>query len=87
MPWPVKTGSRNACARIVGAVDAFHDVADKSARDVAELLRNLDVHIAVDLNGLTRGCRPEVLAHRPVPIQVTYLGYPGTTGAEFRAPH
>src|SRR5205807_2312532 len=38
---------------------------------------------AVDLNGLTRGWRPGVLAHRPAPVQVLYLGYPGTTGAGF----
>ena len=70
-------------SRIVRAFDAFHDVADKSAREVAELLRRLDVHIAVDLNGITRGWRPDVLAQRPAPIQVAYLGYPGTTGADF----
>jgi predicted O-linked N-acetylglucosamine transferase (SPINDLY family) len=70
-------------ARIVQAFDAFHDAVDKSAREVAESLRKLDVHIAVDLNGVTRGWRPDVLAHRPAPIQVLYLGYPGTTGAPF----
>src|SRR5262249_48896628 len=54
-------------ARIVRAFDAFHDLADKSAGEIAALLRALDVHIAVDLNGLTRGWRPEVLAQRPAP--------------------
>jgi protein O-GlcNAc transferase len=70
-------------SRLVRAFDRFHDVADESDRGVADLLRGLGVHIAVDLNGMTRGCRPGVLARRPAPIQVTYLGYPGTTGAEF----
>jgi protein O-GlcNAc transferase len=70
-------------ARLVRAFDRFHDVAEESDKAVADLLRGLDVHIAVDLNGLTRGCRPEVLARRPAPIQVAYLGYPGTTGATF----
>jgi predicted O-linked N-acetylglucosamine transferase (SPINDLY family) len=70
-------------SRIVQAFDSFHDAVDKGAREVAELLRKLDVHIAVDLNGVTRGWRPDVLAHRPAPIQVLYLGYPGTTSAPF----
>jgi predicted O-linked N-acetylglucosamine transferase (SPINDLY family) len=70
-------------ARIVRAFDQFHDVAAQDDRSVVDLLRRLDVHIAVDLNGLTRGWRPGVLAPRPAPIQVAYLGYPGTTGAEF----
>jgi predicted O-linked N-acetylglucosamine transferase (SPINDLY family) len=70
-------------ARIVRAFDSFHDAVDKSAREADELLRGLDVHIAVDLNGVTRGWRPDVLARRPAPIQVLYLGYPGTTGADF----
>jgi len=70
-------------SRIVRAFDRFHDVAAESDRAAAELLRQLDVHIAVDLNGLTRGWRPGVLAHRPAPIQALYLGYPGTTGADF----
>jgi protein O-GlcNAc transferase len=70
-------------SRLVRAFDRFHDVADEGDQAVAELLRRLDVHIAVDLNGLTRGCRPGVLARRPAPIQAAYLGYPGTTGADF----
>jgi protein O-GlcNAc transferase len=70
-------------SRIMRAFDQFHDIADKGDQAVAELLRRLDVHIAVDLNGVTRGWRPGVFAHRPAPIQVLYLGYPGTTGADF----
>src|SRR5262249_4399706 len=70
-------------ARIIRAFDQFHDVGKDDDRSVAELLRRLDVHVAVDLNGLTRGWRPGVLAYRPAPVQVVYLGYPGTTGADF----
>jgi protein O-GlcNAc transferase len=69
--------------RLVRAFDRFHDVADEGDHAVAELLQRLDVHIAVDLNGMTRGFRPGVLARRPAPIQVTYLGCPGTTGVDF----
>ena len=50
---------------------------------VAELLRDLDVDIAVDLMGHTAGARPGIFAYRGVPVQVNYLGYPGTMGAPF----
>jgi predicted O-linked N-acetylglucosamine transferase (SPINDLY family) len=43
----------------------------------------LEIDIAVDLKGYTQNCRPNILAFRPVPIQVNYLGYPGTMGAPF----
>jgi predicted O-linked N-acetylglucosamine transferase (SPINDLY family) len=82
----VSNGSNDASdtrARIVAAFDQFHDVTSDTDRQVAELLNDLQVHIAVALNGLTGGCRPGVLAYRPAPIQVSYLGYAGTTGAEF----
>jgi protein O-GlcNAc transferase len=70
-------------ARIIKAFDRFHDVASDSDRNIATLLNDRQVHIAVDLNGLTEGFRPGVLAYRPAPIQVNYLGFPGTTGAEY----
>jgi protein O-GlcNAc transferase len=70
-------------ARLVTAFDQFHDVRSASDRDVAKLLNELEVDIAVDLKGYTQDCRPEILAHRPAPIQVSYLGYPGTMGADF----
>ena len=68
---------------MIGALDQFHQVNSESDRNVAKLLNDLQVHIAVDLNGWTDGCRPGIFAHRPAPIQVNYLGYAGTTGAEF----
>jgi protein O-GlcNAc transferase len=70
-------------ARIRDAVDHFRDVREKSDHDVAELLRDLEVDIAVDLKGLTERGRPQILAFRPAPIQVSYLGYPGTMGADY----
>ena len=70
-------------ARISRACDRFLDVAADNDRTLATRLHDLNVHIAVDLNGLTGGCRPAVLACRPAPIQVGYLGYAGTTGADF----
>jgi protein O-GlcNAc transferase len=70
-------------ARLTKAFDQFHDVRSWSDREVAQLLRDLDVAIAVDLKGHTQDARLGILAHRGAPIQVSYLGYPGTTGADF----
>jgi protein O-GlcNAc transferase len=69
--------------RMIGALDQFHQVASETDRYVAKLLNDLQVHIAIDLNGWTDGCRPGIFAYRPAPIQASYLGYTGTTGAEF----
>jgi predicted O-linked N-acetylglucosamine transferase (SPINDLY family) len=68
-------------ARLMRAFDRFLDVRDRSDGDVAAMLRALEVDIAVDLMGYTEGCRPGILAHRPAPVQVNYLGFPGTMGA------
>ena len=70
-------------SRLIKSFDQFHDVRFKSDREVAKLLNELQVDIAVDLKGYTENSRPGILAHRPAPIQVNYLGYPGTMGAEF----
>jgi len=67
-------------ARLMAAFDHFHDVASHSDDRVSQLIRELKVDIAVDLKGHTRDARPMILAKRPAPIQISYLGYPGTTG-------
>jgi protein O-GlcNAc transferase len=69
--------------RLIGAFDQFHDVRDKSDSEAAHLVRDMEIDIAVDLNGFTDGSRLDIFARRPAPIQATYLGYPGTTGADF----
>ena len=51
--------------------------------DVARLSRDLNIDIAVDLKGFTRDARTGIFAHRAAPIQVNYLGYPGTMGADY----
>jgi len=70
-------------ARLVKAFDHFHDARQQSDREVAELLKALEIDIAVDLGGHTSGARPWVLAHRPCPVQAKYMGYPGTSGSDF----
>jgi protein O-GlcNAc transferase len=69
--------------RVKGAFESFVDVETRTDSEVAELLRELEVDIAVDLMGLTQGCRTGIFARRPAPIQVNYLGYPGTMGADY----
>ena len=69
--------------RLEAAFDRFIDVRGKSDRDVALLLREMEVDIAVDLAGYTKDSRTGILAFRPAPIQVNYLGYPGTMGAAY----
>ncbi len=69
--------------RLVAAFDQFHDVLRKSDEEVAKLLHDLRIDIAIDLKGYTQDFRFGILAHRPAPIQASYLGFPGTMGAEF----
>ncbi len=68
-------------ARIVRAFDHFVDVRRMGDAETARLLREREIDIAVDLKGHTEGSRSGILAHRPCPVQVSYLGYPGTIGA------
>ena len=70
-------------ARLEPAFDRFLPLAGASDRDVAMLARRLEIDIAVDLGGFTRGARPRILALRAAPIQVSYLGFLGTMGAGF----
>lgn len=69
--------------RVAAAFECFIDVHAESDQDIAELMRRHEIDIAVDLMGFTKDNRHGVLARRPAPIQVNYLGYPGTTGAPF----
>lgn len=70
-------------ARIAAAVDTFLDVRSFSDEAVARLARERGVEIAVDLKGLTKGNRIGIFAQRAAPIQVSFLGYPGSLGADF----
>jgi predicted O-linked N-acetylglucosamine transferase (SPINDLY family) len=69
--------------RLENAFTHFVDVRGRGDREVALLLRSLEIDIAVDLKGHTQHSRPRILAFRPAPIQVNYLGFPGTMGADF----
>jgi predicted O-linked N-acetylglucosamine transferase (SPINDLY family) len=70
-------------ARVEKACTRFFDVREQDDVSIAILLRDLEIDIAIDLKGYAGGARPGILAHRPCPVQVNYLGYPGTMGAEY----
>ena len=70
-------------SRIVQAFDQFHDLQGVGDRDAAAVIRRLGIDIAVDLAGHTEHARLGILQYRPSPIQVGYLVYPGTVGADF----
>jgi len=70
-------------SRLVRSFDEFHDVRSQSDQAAAAALNDREIDIAVDLMGYTSHGRPGILARRPAPIQVNYLGYPGTMGAGF----
>jgi protein O-GlcNAc transferase len=70
-------------ARMMSAFDRFVDVRTLPHREVAERIQADHVDILVDLKGYTHQARPAILAYRPAPVQVSYLGYPATMGADF----
>jgi predicted O-linked N-acetylglucosamine transferase (SPINDLY family) len=69
--------------RAVRAVDHFIDVRALSDQGIAQLARQLEIDIAIDLKGYCYQARPAVFAHRAAPVQINYLGYPGTMAAAF----
>jgi predicted O-linked N-acetylglucosamine transferase (SPINDLY family) len=70
-------------ARLHRAFDRFVDIAELSHRDAAGRIHQDKVDILVDLKGYTHGARPAIAAYRPAPVQVSYLGFPATMGANF----
>jgi protein O-GlcNAc transferase len=69
--------------RVTKAFDRFVDVSKRSDPEITALLRDLEIDIAVDLSGFTGGFRPQIFLPRAAPIQINYLGFPGTMGAPF----
>ena len=68
---------------IAADCDQFRDLQGKSPQEIAQQIFADGIHILVDLNGYLNEARPQILAFRPAPIQVNYLGYTGTMGADF----
>jgi protein O-GlcNAc transferase len=78
-----RSGEADIRKRLRDAFDHFVEAGSKSDPELAQLLKDLNIDIVVDLAGYTAGSRTKVLAHRPAPVAVSYLGYPGTTGATY----
>jgi predicted O-linked N-acetylglucosamine transferase (SPINDLY family) len=69
--------------RLSSSFDHFLDVQDKSDSEIVELARELEIDIAVDLAGHTQHGPTEIFSRKVAPIQINFLGYPGTSGAQY----
>ena len=69
--------------RLMSSFDQFFDVGSQSDQEIAKLSRLLDIDIAIDLGGFTKNARTNIFAYRAAPIQLSYIGYLGTMGAEY----
>jgi predicted O-linked N-acetylglucosamine transferase (SPINDLY family) len=70
-------------ARTRAAVEHWRDIRELSDEDAAQLIADDGIDILVDVNGHTRDARTAVFARRPAPIQVNWLGFPGTMGSPY----
>jgi predicted O-linked N-acetylglucosamine transferase (SPINDLY family) len=77
--WSPEDGS-TLRQRVIAAMDHFTRIDQLSDEAAAQLMRSHEIDILVDLQGQTAGARANMLAYRPAPIQITYLGLPATTG-------
>jgi tetratricopeptide (TPR) repeat protein len=69
--------------RLERAFDSFVDCAALGVDSIARRIRDAEIDILVDLNGFTQNARPQIFARRSAPVQVNYLGYAGTMGADY----
>lgn len=69
--------------RVFKAFDQFIDVKNKTDHEISLLSRQMNINIAVDLKGYTKDSRPGIFCSGAAPIQINYLGYPGTIGSNY----
>ncbi|GAB4819185.1 hypothetical protein N2152v2_006231 [Parachlorella kessleri] len=69
--------------RIAAEAEHFLDVSSWGVSEIAQRISADSIHVAVNLNGYTKGARNEIFALRPAPVQCSYMGFPATTGADF----
>jgi predicted O-linked N-acetylglucosamine transferase (SPINDLY family) len=69
--------------RLQRGFDRFLDMRDDSDGDIAALMRRLGIGIAIDLKGYTQWARPGIFGHRPAPVTVSWLGYPGSMAVDW----
>lgn len=80
--WSPKDGSELR-QRVLNALDVYVPIGELTDEQAALRIREAEIDILVDLQGLTSGARLNILARRPAPVQVAYLGFPGTCGMPF----
>lgn len=78
---PIKKDTMRA--RAEAAFDYFVEASELSDKAIALLARHLEIDIAIDLKGFTTHSRAGIFSYRAAPIQINFLGYPGTMGANF----
>ena len=66
-------------ARVTRSFDHYIRIAEMNDEEAARCIRSHEIDILVDLHGLTSGTRPGIISYHPAPVQLTYLGFPGTT--------
>ncbi|XP_051116710.1 probable UDP-N-acetylglucosamine--peptide N-acetylglucosaminyltransferase SEC [Andrographis paniculata] len=69
--------------RIQSEAEHFIDVSSMASDTIARMINDDQIQILINLNGYTKGARNEIFAMQPAPIQVSYMGFPGTTGASY----
>ncbi|MCB2073888.1 MAG: tetratricopeptide repeat protein [Novosphingobium sp.] len=69
--------------KVLPYIDHVFEIRDMPDKDVVELARGHGIDIAIDRKGYTQNARPQLFAHRLAPIQINYLAYPGSMGADF----
>ncbi|MDA9896227.1 tetratricopeptide repeat protein [Amylibacter sp.] len=69
--------------KISGAFDVFKDIHSSSDIEALKTIHNDKIDIAIDLTGYTKDSRTNLFSSRLAPVQINYLGYPGTLGADF----
>ncbi|MBU3693250.1 MAG: glycosyltransferase [Rhodocyclaceae bacterium] len=77
--WSREDGS-DLRKRVIAAFDHFVSIKALGDEAAAMAIREAEIDILIDLQGITSGARPDILSYRPAPVQMTYLGFPGSTG-------
>ena len=79
----LKNNSSEFRDKLIKVFDKFIDVENESDEEIVKLSRKLKIDIAIDMNGHTSNNRFKIFSYRAAPIQVNFLGYPGTSGANY----
>ena len=69
--------------RVKRSFDKFHPIGAVDDETAANLIRENEIDVLIDLQGLSGRARPQIIARGPAPIQITWLGYPGTTAIPY----